>query len=101
MFPLLVFPEPNDCIFVIRSMMCFVDAWFRGGRGGVIIPEAKRVLSPLALEKRGAIWFVSSVELSNNFSAKETQGEIRQPGDGQAHHRYHKFEGNSALRIRV
>ena len=35
--------EPNECIFVIRSMVGLADASFRRGRGSMIIQGARRV----------------------------------------------------------
>jgi len=45
-------------------------------------------------KKRGVIWLISSVLLSNNLYAKETQVDERQPRNRSTHQTCHKFEEN-------
>ena len=64
-FPQSTLPEPNDCVFVIRSMMRFGDASFRRERDSIIIRGAKWVYEPSqAQEKESylARFFGSAVE---------------------------------------
>ena len=48
-------PEPNDCTFVVRSMVCFVDAPFRSGCGSAIVQGTSEFMSSLALEREGCL----------------------------------------------
>ena len=53
-FPQSALPEPNECIFVIRSMARLVDASFRRGCGSVIIQGSNPVYQrSKAQEKAG------------------------------------------------
>ena len=54
-FPQSILPEPNDCIFVIRSMMRFEDAPFRSRYGLTIVQGSKRVYEPHVRKKGGVI----------------------------------------------
>ena len=84
MFPQRKLSEPNECIFVIPSMVRPADASFRRRRGSVGIQGAKRAYRrSKAQEKAGVISLVSSVLLSNQFYAKRVLTERSQPGRSQ------------------